>query len=183
MPLPTIQRLRDDAMVRVRRIVRRAAISLASASGLWQLTGYEDADEAQEIWDEVEVFPGIGFWSRPAAGGKPEAILVSVGSEGGHPVVVATRDKSCQIDLVEGETAIFNSAGARVLVKADGTVRIEGTAGGAEALATQSDLTALKAAFDVHTHLYAPGPGAPVPTAIPVPLAPTPTCTTVLRGK
>lgn len=81
--------------------------------------------------------------------------------------------------LVAG--AVFGAVGGAQV--RSNTTAIEITSGGLPAsvggfvaMATKvlAEFTALKAAYDAHTHAYNPGPGASVPTAVPVPLAPTP---------
>jgi phage gp45-like len=103
----------------------------------------------------VEVFSGVGFYSRPKAGSKPEVIVVNVGGEDGHPVVVATRDLSIQVSLAEDETAIFNSS-AVVKVAANGDVLVRAKSGGsvsvdaggtAEAVAFWKGIEDLKTIF------------------------------------
>lgn len=95
--------------IELRGMVRRVVIAAARASGLWQLRGYKGIDEEDEPFENVEVFQGIGFSSRPKSSGKPEAILVQVGGRAGNAVVVATRDKTLPLALDEDETAIMNS--------------------------------------------------------------------------
>lgn len=154
-----------------------------AAGALWQLSGHEG-----EVEDEVPVFSGIGFASRPPTGSdSAEAIVVYVEGAGSHPIVIATRDEDLRRaldaikDMAADEAAIFNSQ-ARVHVKANGTVEVD-DGSGAVALATLADVQALRTSFNGHTHLYNPGPGGAIATAVPAPLAPAPTGTTVLKGK
>lgn len=108
---------------RLAGLVRRMTIS--RSTGLWQVSGHRLLDNTTETHD-AEPFTGIGFYSRPPATGKPEAIAVFSGDTG-KPVIVATRDEKTRQamagSLAEDETAIFNSSSI-ILMKADGTVRL-----------------------------------------------------------
>lgn len=113
-----------------RALVRRLRIA-ASKGVLWLLEGGEDFDGNVER-DEIETFPGVGFYARPKRGDRAEAVVVKVGGEDGHPVIVATRNQDGIKrlgELAEDETAIFTSKSV-VRIKADGTVEI-GSIGGA----------------------------------------------------
>lgn len=104
----SIREIREEykpAAIAVRNMIRRFIVTLTGEAGLWQVEGHEG-----ERADDVEVFGNIGFFSRPpASGNKAEAIVAHVGGESGHPVVIATRDRSTQPELEPDETAIHNS--------------------------------------------------------------------------
>lgn len=109
---------------RVRGMVRRVVVSLTEqAGGAWQTLGYKDADGNRETWNNVEVFGGVGIHARPADSGRVEAIILHVGADEEHPVMVATRDRSMQVALEADETAIFNGQ-TIIRIKADGVVEI-----------------------------------------------------------
>lgn len=118
----------DRAHTRLRAMIRRMVIA-ASSDGLWQVLGHEDEGD-----NDVPIFQGIGFASRPSAAsvaaGSAEAIVVKVGGASGHPAIVATRDESIRQEISEGETAIFTSTGATVHIKADGDIELVAKAGG-----------------------------------------------------
>jgi phage gp45-like len=178
---PTTHNLRPPASDGiVRNLVRRLKVSLTKAVGRWQLLGLLGLDGERETFDDVEVFQGIGFASRPAAGGKPEAVVVHVRAEGGHPVIIATRDKTTQPELDEDETQVSNSK-VRVRMTAAGEILADDGSGAVE-LATKADVQALRDALTSHTHQYSPGPGAAAPTG-PGPALASPTGTTVFKAK
>jgi phage gp45-like len=112
----------------VRQMIRRLAIKVTTRA-LWQLVGHDDESE-----DAVEVFSGIGFYSRPPESGAPEAILVKVGGASSHGVLIATRDEKTRAAfaaiaaLAANEVAIYNSS-ARVHIQADGTVVVDDGSG------------------------------------------------------
>lgn len=92
------------AMVRRLRVV-------ASKGVAWALEGHEDGEGNVET-GLAEVAQGVGFYARPKAGDRVEAIVVKVGAESGHPMVVALRNQDGvrRLDAVEDdETAVFNS--------------------------------------------------------------------------
>jgi phage gp45-like len=129
-------------------MVRRMAVRLTSRA-FWQVAGHLLLDNTTETRD-AEVFSGIGFYSRPPADGKPEAIVVFPGGAS-NPVIVALRDektrKAVAGGLEPGETAMFNGS-AIVVLKANGDIEIRSKDGVAQPLATLTDLTLLRAALD-----------------------------------
>lgn len=146
--------------VKIKQLTRRMTV-LASKAGLWRLEGHEG-----EYDDDVEVFSGIGFYSRPRESNNAEVIVVKVGAAPNHPVVVATRDEDTRIELDENETAVFNSK-AMVRITKDGEILIGGREGTFEPLALRSDVEEVANKFNVHLHTAPTGP-----TSRPVGVAP-----------
>ena len=109
----------------LRGVVRRL-VADATEGLTWRLLGYLDAIDGKRETFDVENFQQVGFGSRPP--GQAEVVIVNVGGEAEHPIIVATRDRSTQVALAADETAIWNS---KVVVKitAAGVVEI-GTPGG-----------------------------------------------------
>lgn len=164
---------------RLRGLVRRVTVGLTGK--LWSLLGYED-----EPFDNVEVFGGVGIAARPRAG-KGEVIVIHVGAESGHPVVIAARDADIEPELQADESALFNSVAIVTLTK-DGDVIVRAKAGrqvlvddgsGAVALATKADLDALANFVQAIELPVAAGIAGPPPPGT----VPTAAGTTVLRGK
>lgn len=128
--------------------IRRVAITITSKA-LWQLSGFRQLDGSTETFSG-EPFLGIGFHARPAASGKPEAIVLMPGDTASSPVVVAVRDEATRQAIANAlaadETAIFNSK-VIAIAKADGTFEVRSKTGIAVELATKADLAALKAAI------------------------------------
>lgn len=195
----------DAAKTALRSLVRRVVAIVTNAGSVWNFRGYVDAAGNQETFDRVEVFQGIGFSARPAAGGRPEAIVLNVGGGKGHPVAVATRDRRLVVtSLAEGETAIHNAAGARVHLMADGAIVIRAASGktismddgsGAVALATKADVDALttyvKKQFNPvgtaagHVHAVVGGATTTITegTIVGLDSCPSPSGTSVAKGK
>lgn len=148
MSIKDLAKVTDPAVARAAGMIRRMVITLSGAKAIWQLTGFRQLDGSNEVVN-AEVFSGVGFYARPAASGKPEAIVVMVG-DGKVPAVVAVRDEATRAavagDLEADETAVFTSQ-AIVHLKNDGTVEIRSEGGAAVPLATKADLDALRAAI------------------------------------
>jgi phage gp45-like len=181
-----LQRITDPVIRALIGAIRRMVVTVTSRA-LWQVTGYE-IDGTTET-QQAEPFSGIGFYARPAASGKPEAIVVSAAGAK-SPAIVATRDEKTRAAVAGGlaadEAIVFSSA-AVVHVRANGTVEIRTPGGSAVPLATLADVQALREAFNSHVHVLtiaaAPGSGGTgtaAPTATP---APAPAGTTVLKGQ
>lgn len=168
MTRQTIEHLRQrtsQVYLRLRGLARRVVLSLTNNDGTWQALGYRGVDELGEDAEGekfvAEVFPGIGIYARPKAGAKPEAVVIHIGAEPNHPVIIATRDRAAQVALDEDETAVFNSQ-AVIICKKDGTIELRSRGGTAKKLVTWDD-------FIGHTHVTA-GTGSPVgPTKLAPP--------------
>lgn len=167
-------------MRKITSVVRRMRIT-ASSGALWSVDTSDEEDTAEN-------FENAGFASRPAADDNAEAIVLKVGGESGHPVIVATRNRD-SFKILEagegieaGETAIYTSS-SMVKIRADGTIELGSIGGSRQALATKADIDALKTWAATHTHLYAPGPGSPVATATGLPVPPTAVGTTKVEAE
>lgn len=112
---------------RIANAARRVVVTL-STGGLWQVAGFDRGDgEDGEPPFQAPVFQGIGFASRPSGDTEAEAILVRLGEEA--YAVVGLRDEDIRISLEQGETAIFNKAGAVVKLTKDGDIELTPAAG------------------------------------------------------
>lgn len=163
-------------------LVRRLRV-VASKGVKWALEGHEDLDGNVES-EQVEVFPGVGFYSRPKAGRRVEAVVLKVGGESGHPAIVATRDQDgvkALGALAADESAVFNSL-AHVTIKASGEVHIAAIGGTAAALATKADLDSLKSTINGWTPVANDG-GAALKSALLELFPSWPVGTTKLRGE
>lgn len=156
----------DPVLRRLLGAARRMAVGVTGRA-IWQVIGYKSAATGNET-AVAEVFPGIGIYARPPSGGRAEAIVLNVGGAD-HPVVVALRDEATRriaADVAEDETALYNST-AVVHVKADGTIEARSIGGSAAALATKSDIDALKAWAASHIHPDPSSGFTGAPTASP----------------
>ena len=188
-------------------MVRRVTLGVTSGAR-WAFQGYEfeDDDTGSTISEgdddePTDVFQGIGIYARPATGDNSEAIMLHVGGEAEHPVLVGFRNEDARAryvaefeDVAPGEIVIFHSAGtARVKITAAGEIEITATAGEkiklktkagtSLPLATKADVLAVQAALNGHAHTYIPGPGPGVTQTTLNPSVPAPTGTTVVEGE
>ncbi len=97
---------------RARNLIRRYVVKATDAVS-WLLEGFRD--EAGNVDSErAEVFSGIGIAARPPANGAPEAVVVNIGGQANHSVIVATRDYQTEKAVVSvatlepGDTLVFN---------------------------------------------------------------------------
>lgn len=153
----------------VLNMIKRMTVKLTSGV-FWQVLGPLLLDGKTRETIKAEIYSGIGFYSRPAPGANVEAI-VGFGGAAENPAIVATRDEDTRrrvAKLDQDETATYNTV-TIVHHKKEGFVEIRAPGGVAFKLPTLEDYENLRAAFNAHTHLYAPGPGTPVPTDAPTP--------------
>lgn len=79
---------------------------------------------ADEVRSNAENYQNYGFTSRAFAGA--EAIVVFVGGDRSHPVVIATEDRRYRKkNLAEGEVALYTDEGDYVLFKRGRIVEIK----------------------------------------------------------
>lgn len=151
----------DPDKLHARGAIRRMVVSLTTKA-IWQLAGFILGGGKRETMN-AEPFGGIGFFARPPASGKPEAIVLMVGDDSRQPVVVAVRDEKTRQAiagaLAENETAMFNDA-ATVVIKSDGTIEARSKNGAAVPLVTFAE-------FMRHGHTCA---AAGNPSTAPIPV-------------
>jgi len=155
-------------------MLRRMSIRLTSVP-FWRTVGHLLLDASETETRDPEMFSGIGFYSRPAAGSNADAIVAFPGGAS-NPVIIAARDEDARkkhAELAQDETAMFNRLVIAV-IKAIGTMEIRTANGTAVPLVTLPQ-------FLNHTHATA-GTGTPSP---PVAISPSPplTGTTVLKAQ
>jgi len=160
----------------------RRMVAKLTRGPTWQVLGHLLLENNRETV-QAENFSGIGFFARPKASHRSEAVVIYPGGAA-NPIIVATRDEDARraiADLGEDETAAFNSA-TIVLIKGN-TVEIRLAGGTALKLPTLADYNALRAAFNAHVHLET-GATTNAPTAVPsvIPV-PAPTGTVVLKAQ
>ena len=173
--------------------IRKVVISSTVAAD-WGILGYEFENLEDgtttcegEGDDPIPVFQGIGITGRPL-GSNAEGIMLHVGCQADHPILVSVRDEDARRAYVEafgevkaGELAIFNcQTTARVLVKEDGTVHVNAPGGTPVALAKLAELSLLQSTIAGVTPV--PNDGGAAIIAAVVALS-APTGTTVLKGE
>jgi phage baseplate assembly protein V len=82
-----------------------------------------------EIFDGIEMPQQFGHQSHPPVGS--EVIALFLGGNRDHGSIIATFNKSHtqQEELEEGETAMFDRSGSKVVIKADGSISITPSGG------------------------------------------------------
>lgn len=150
--------------------LRRMAIKVTSRV-LWQLVGHRTEDGQETV--DVEVFPGVGFYARPKATDRAEAVVVHIGGAT-HPAIVATRNEDVRkaiAALGEDETAMFNSQATVHVI--GGEIHIRTKDGTAVQIPRFADVQSMRNALSAHTHPHGdpttgPGPTLVVPTPLDV---------------
>lgn len=171
-------------------VVARAVVNLINDGGAMQIVQVSMfADEA----DEAEHFQPYGFTSSAPAGS--EAVVVCPQGNRDHPIVIVVTDRNTRFaGLATKDAAMYTDNGNRVHVKsADGSIAVVPSSSGlvhlgadaaadfvALAAKVDSELAAIKAAYDVHTHTHGVGPGT---TAVPVPTIPVQSSTAATKAK
>lgn len=173
----------DPVVARAAGAIRRMAITF-TAKALWQLAGFRMPDGSAET-RQAEPFTGIGFYARPAADGKPEAIALMVG-DANTPVIVAVRDEKTRAAVAggvqAGETMMFTPL-AMVYLTSAGTIEIRSVGGAAAALATKADVDALASWIHTTMTVTTPGAGAGPSTPGTTNAPPAAAGTTKLKGE
>ncbi len=116
---------------------------------------------AGNVGDDIERFQEYGFTSVPFPG--CEAVMVYVGGNRAHGIVVATDDRSKRpTGLAEGDTALYTDKGVRVLLDRLNDLVLLGKAPAefvalanlvlTELQAVQTDQVTLKALLIAHVH-------------------------------
>lgn len=179
--MKTVEELNEmlsAARIAMRGAIRRMTVALTNKV-LWQLGGVRNPDGSIEV-EKAEVFSGIGFFARPPATGKPEAIVLMVGLDNETPVVVATRDQKTLAAIAgalkANETGVFNSL-AILHVTEQGKIEARLANGVALPIPTLAEVQAMVNKYNGHTHNGAVG--APV---VAERMA-DPVGTTVLKGQ
>ncbi|HVJ29760.1 MAG TPA: phage baseplate assembly protein V [Gammaproteobacteria bacterium] len=149
-----------DALAQLRHLLRPIAKRVANTVARAVIELVDDDKKLQllqvgaltdETIDDAEHHQPYGFSSVPLAGA--EAVVVFPNGDRSHPLVVSVSDRRYRPTGGQaGEVTIYNNAGARVILKADGTIEARSAGGTAGALATLADVQALRSTFNTHVH-------------------------------
>ncbi|MEO0649378.1 MAG: phage baseplate assembly protein V [Planctomycetota bacterium] len=165
----------------IRRLLQPLAtrIKLSSSRGVVRLVN--DSTPVQslqierlrgEVSDGVERFQEYGFTSHPQVGS--EVAVLSLNGDRSHPMIVALEDRRYRIELAEGQVAVYDAAGSKIVldnagnatVTASGSVTIDAPSATVKGdLAVDGDVVAggdvsdatgtiqvMRDVFNAHTH-------------------------------
>lgn len=187
MSWPTVKdlaKVTDPLWLRLQGLVRRL-VATATAFPRWQVAGVRGVDGTET--DRVEVFSGVGYQARPAAGRTAEVVVLNVDGRAGAAVAVATRDEAGAAaaraaatgGLAAGDTIVHGDDLLVHLDASSGTVEVRTHGGAAVSLATKADIEALRTWLIAHIH---PDPASGF-TGAATTTPPTPAGTSVLKGE
>lgn len=117
MTIEDVKKIISPIHRRVMLMIARSTIKVAKAATAQITTGVD------EVRDDLDRLQEFGFASMPEEGA--EALIVFVGGNRDHGVIVATGDKRSRPALDAGETAIYTKD-VVIKIKADKTVEIIG---------------------------------------------------------
>lgn len=140
MDVRSLSKLLAPLRTRILNLVARAVVQLVNDETKLQLL--QLGVLADETRSEVERMQNYGFTSVPLPGA--ECLVLFVGGRRDHGVVVAADDRRHRLKgLQPGEVAVYNNAGGQVVLRADGSIEVEGTSvifnGGAQPVARAGD--------------------------------------------
>lgn len=147
MNLESLSRLLQPLSVRISNLIGHAVIK-----------GADDAKKVQELQvellpgevrDEIEHFQGYGFTSVPLEGA--EAVVIFVGGRRDQGYCIGTDDRRHRpTGLEPGEVAVYNNAGAKVVLKANGDIEVSPKPGQKLKIASDVEVTGtVTASIDV----------------------------------
>ena len=153
-----LQQMIQPLSRRVVGLVQRATLIRQQDNRL-QVWGTEG-----DLKDGVEQFGQLGIKVVPLPGA--EAIVVAIGGDASHRVVIATRDESREPDVGEpGDVLIYHlTSPTRIWMRADGSVYINGPLIADEIRDAHGSLAELRQIYNAHGHPPA-APGKPIPPA------------------
>lgn len=110
-----VELLRPLAM-RLRAMVTRGTLAADADDGP-KMQGVQFKGQDGEV-DDAERFQTYGFTARPKAGA--EVLIVNVGADASHPVVLAVDDRRYRIKgLQSGEVCVYDDQGQRITLYRD----------------------------------------------------------------
>lgn len=111
-----------NALARLRLMVARGVVNLINDAGGLQLLQVDALDS--ETIDEIERVQNFGQTSHPPRGSVP--VLVAVGGSRDHLVAVAVDNEQHRpTGLQEGESAMYNAHGVKLLFDAAGNATLD----------------------------------------------------------
>lgn len=109
----------------VANLVGRGVVALANAAGKLQRLQLRLLDG--DVKDNVEHFEPYGYTAKPLPGAEHVTLFLDGDRSFGITVVVADRRYRVK-DLPDGGVALFDSAGSRIVLSADGRITVTAAA-------------------------------------------------------
>ena len=116
----------------LRRLLRPLSTRISNLIGRGVIKRADDSKKVQELQaeflpgevrDEIERFGAYGFTSVPKAGA--EGIFICVGGRRDQVFCIGTEDRRYRpTDLADGEVAIYNDTGAKIVFKTNGDIEV-----------------------------------------------------------
>ena len=107
---------------KINLMVSRAVISAIKDSKNTQFLQVSALSD--EVLDDVERFSEFGFSSNPPSG--TEAVLLSVGGNREHSIIVATNHRASRFkNLASGESVLYTNDGTHIHLKKGGEIEIK----------------------------------------------------------
>lgn len=114
-----LRRALEPLQRKLRMMAGRAVLSLMQDAVIVQVKALDG-----EPLDNAELFQQYGFRSRPLQGA--EGVLLALGGNRDHTIVVCMDDRRYQLDLLaNGEAAIYDDLGKYVHLKRDGSIVVK----------------------------------------------------------
>lgn len=82
-----------------------------------------------EVFDGIEMPHQFGSQSNPPVGSEVIALFLGGNRDHGSIIATFTKAHTQQPDLEEGETAYFDKTGSKIVLKADGSIRMTPSGG------------------------------------------------------
>lgn len=146
----------------IRRALRPLAVRISNVIGRGVIKRVDDAKKVQELQvdlldgetrEEVERFQQYGLSSHPPVGSDCVVIFVGGRRDQGY-CLAAEKQGTRIINLSEGEVALYNDTGAKVVMKANGDIEITPKAGQKLKISTSVEITG---SLDVSGNVAADG--------------------------
>lgn len=116
--MEAIRRALDPINRKLRMIAGRAVLSLMSDAFTAQVKAMDS-----EVRDGAEIFQQYGFRSQPLPGA--EGILLSLGGNRDHTVILCMDDRRYTVTLEGGECALYDDLGKYIVLKRDGSIVVK----------------------------------------------------------
>jgi len=110
-----IEKMLAPVKRRLRLMVTRGVVKLTDDGQLMQ--ELQVTALADEVLDGVEHIQQYGFTAHP----HPEAdcLILNVGANRSHPIVIAVDDRRYRLHLAEGEVALYDDQGQKIVLYRD----------------------------------------------------------------